>query len=367
MPLIYQTSRMSNTQDAHASRSSFDVQQRHVFNHIFLNFLRDIQDKSKTHDPSVRKALKPNYKIFDRRSSDHIDHLRAQVNEELFELLANEDLDILEQPSVLALEIFRDVSVGTIVQKMLNQPGQSNDADTLTVKSYVFLLLTILRFDRKNNINAEDDAEDVAEDVAEDDALTDRERELMLSKILSIWNNTEVDMDEVLDDTLLRIMSRVRALRAQMAENTTIKSCPSVFDGEGLEFLKNTKIGALADEIARDVDMTSLAGLKPEDILSGTADMNSLGSIFSSVGATIQNKLQSGELNQDELLQEAIGFAGNLNTSGHGDVMSKMMQMMSEGTLGDIPQIPESHGADDSAVRDRLRKKLQQRKTGAVN
>jgi len=338
--------------------SSFEAQQRHVFNHIFLNFLRDIQDKSKSHDPTVRKALKPNYKMFDRRSPDHIDHLRGQVDDALFALLADEEVDILQQPRVLALEIFRDVSVDTIVQKLLNRTGSENEADALTVKSYVFLLLTILRFDSAPAVADDDDDDD-------DGALTDRERELLLSKILGIWNNAEVDLDEVLDDTLLRILSRVRALRAQMAESTPIKSCPGLFDGEGLEFLKNTKIGALADEIARDVDMSSLAGVKPEDILSGTADLNSLGSIFSSVGATIQNKLQTGELDQDELLREAIGFAGNLNTSGHGDVMSKMMQMMSDGGLPDFDGPPKASGPPrGNNVRDRLRHKLQQKREG---
>ena len=349
---------MSTNDASPLTASSFEAQQRHVFNHIFLNFLRDIQDKSKTHDPSVRKALKPNYKMFDRRSPDHIAHLRDQVDDELFALLADEEVDILQQPRVLALEIFRDVSVETIAQKLLNRTGPENEADTLTVKSYVFLLLTILRFDR-----AHDDDDD------DDGALTDRERELLLSKILGIWNNAEVDLDEVLDDTLLRILSRVRALRAQMAESTPIKSCPGLFDGEGLEFLKNTKIGALADEIARDVDMSSLAGVKPEDILSGSADLNSLGSIFSSVGATIQNKLQSGELDQDELLQEAIGFAGNLNTSGHGDVMSKMMQMMSEGGLPDMGGGPAPAPARDARggdARERLRHKLQLKREGAA-
>lgn len=324
---------------------AFVEQQRHVFNHIFLSFLRDVQDKSKARDPSVRKTLKPNYKMFDRRSDEHINLLRAQVDESVFDVLADDDVDILQHPRVLQLEIFRDVRVEAIVSKLLHD-GDDNDA--LTVKSYVFLLLTILRFDQSTT----------------NDHLTDRERELLLSKILSIWNNAEVDLDEVLDDTLLRILSRVRALRKQMAENTSLKSCPSMFDGEGLEFLKNSKIGALADEIARDVDMSTLSGMNPEDILSGTADMNSLGSIFASVGKTIQGKIQSGELNQDELLQEAIGFAGNLNSSGHGDIMGRMMQMMSEGGMGDLQQMAENMQPDPPAeggARERLRHRIREK------
>ena len=60
----------------------------------------------------------------------------------------------------------------------------------------------------------------------------------------------------------------------------------------------------------------------------GGENGNMFGEIIQTVGSTITEKINSGEINQEELMNEALGMMGQLNKSGHGDMLSSMMNMM---------------------------------------
>ena len=142
----------------------FESQQTVVFNRILLNFLKEIRHR----DDSVRQSLKEHYKVFDKSSNEYIDFLRSQITEDVWFALQTKE-DIFDAESVLELQIFRTVTVRDIVHKIVRE----NDADRRTVKFYLYLLITILYFDRAEL------------------ALTDNDRALLLSKTLRLLNGEE--------------------------------------------------------------------------------------------------------------------------------------------------------------------------------
>lgn len=308
---------------------SFAAQQITVFNKILLSFLKDIRKK----DGEVKQTLKENYKIFDKRSDEYIVFVRSQMSEGVLRAI-QESEDLFESEDVLSMCVFRGVTIGDILEKVVG----GNRDDERVVKLYVYMLLTILYFDEIE--------------------MEDNERSLLLTKTFRLLNGEKIDMEEILDDTILKIMSRVEALREP--SSTAAEGLPGLENG--LEFMRNTKIGELAEEITRTIDLGDLTKedmMSPEKLFSG--DNNVLSGIIQSVGSTIQTKLDKGELNQQELLNEAMSMMGNLKNSGHGDMMADVFKMMSSMTpdadalKGGVVPLP---GKARNATHARLRKKI---------
>ena len=109
--------------------------------------------------------------------------------------------------------------------------------------------------------------------------------------------------------------------------------------------MENTTLGKLAKEILEDVDVNKLQKSMGEngDVLKSLGDPDSgFGDIISSVSQKMASKLSSGELNQENLMNDAMKFAtmmpgmfGNHPNSsqsgkGGGANMGNMMSMFAD-------------------------------------
>ena len=90
----------------------------------------------------------------------------------------------------------------------------------------------------------------------------------------------------------------------------------------------NSGIGNLAREISEEINPKDLEGLNnPEDLFSsllggGKGGNAGIGNLIQKVGSKLQSKLQSGELNEQSLINEAQSMMGMLNPN-----MKDMMGM----------------------------------------
>jgi hypothetical protein len=124
------------------------------------------------------------------------------------------------------------------------------------------------------------------------------------------------------------------------------------------DMVENSKIGGVARDIMKNVDVSGLAKefgldkIKDEkDInmakmmkkIMNPKNQNTMKNMFGNIGKTIQNKVQSGELKTDELMQEAMGFMQKLGKTNNP--MMKMATNMFNQQMG------------KSKVADRLRRK----------
>ena len=96
----------------------------------------------------------------------------------------------------------------------------------------------------------------------------------------------------------------------------------------------NSNIGNLAKEISQEIDPSQLENLNdPSELFNsllggGTGGNNDLGKLFKTVGDKLQNKLSNGNINEDQLFNEAQSMMNMINPS-----LSNMTGMMGMGNL----------------------------------
>jgi len=167
-------------------------------------------------------------------------------------------------------------------------------------------------------------------------------------------------MDGIIEDDIVSLLEKVSSVTNAAGSN----DAPVGGSGSG------SKIMDIATEISQDIDLSSL---DPNALdLSTLADPKSvLGGLVGKVGAKIQGKLSSGEINQAELMNEACGllqsfqplmasFASAATSGGGGGggfdpaMLSSLASLM--GGMGGAGAMMGGGGAGKQ--RDRLRKKL---------
>lgn len=297
-----------------------------IFNRIYLNLMKDIKDKN----DEIKGILKKNYKVFDKKSNEYIDTFIININEEILNVVFSEN-DIVDNISVLNLELFRDITVNDIMKKIVE-----NNSDSLnTIRYYIYLLMVLAYMYCMKDMD-------------------DDKKGILLQKTLYIINNVdknniddvrmEKHLEDIIDDDIKKILWKMFSDKKNVKE--PVMNIDDNF--EHIEFLHNTKIGELAKEISQSIDINSLNINSPEELLdinnvmNNSNNNNPLGNIIQTVGSKITEKINKGEINQEELMSEALNMMSTLNMSGQGDMMTQMMNMM----------------GNKNPTKERLRKKL---------
>lgn len=307
----------------------------YVFNKIFLSLIKEVKSKN----DEIKHTLKQHYKVFDKQSSEYIVFFVNNINENINRVLFSND-DILDNVEVLNMLIFENITINDLVIKVV----KDNVHDRNTLKYYVYLLM-LLSYIYKLEIDIE-------------------KKKILLETVLNIisvfdTDNIEKDdveslMEDIIDDDIKTVLWKIYDNKEYLKN---VVSNEDIEDNNGLpnlDFMKNTKIGNLAKEISESIDVSKLNLENPEELLNvenifnGGGSNNVIGEIIKTVGDQISSKIQNGELNQEELMSEALGMMGNLNMGGENDMMSQMMNMM--------------NNANQNPTKRRLQKKLQNKR-----
>jgi hypothetical protein len=161
---------------------------------------------------------------------------------------------------------------------------------------------------------------------------------------LSVLQDTknEIGLDVITNDTHKKLIARLNDLKTKKQKDTA---------GFNMSGMEDTMLGKLAKEILEDVDVEKLQKSIGDngDILKAIGDPDSgFSELISNVSRKMANKISTGELKQENLLQDAIKFAsampggifGNQGASGASNQggggggggqpdMASMMNMMS--------------------------------------
>ena len=127
------------------------------------------------------------------------------------------------------------------------------------------------------------------------------------------------------------------------------------------DFIDNSLIGNLAKELSSEIDMSNMnlndntenVGDVFSNLLSGDNPMNFM-NLIKTVGDKINNKVTSGDLNQEDLVNEATKMMGNL---GNNNPLFKNMF----DSLNSQNQPQNQSQSFNNPTRDRLRKKLEKK------
>lgn len=268
----------------------------YVFNKFTKSFIREIKKDS----DEVRQILKKNYICFDKSTDTYIkDFERATDNDVLRELFESENSVIKDNEVVAEVEVLKDLKVGQI--------------DNESKYYYLHLFYLLSQLYKQATIETTDTS------------LRGGYKAILVSilKIINGGYETDEILDEIYDDRYRIMMKRVADMKIDSGVD---ESASGGGDPLNMNMIHNTKIGQLAKDISSQIDVSSI---NPEnigsmnDLFSG--ENNAMSSIIQQVSAVMSEKIKNGEINQEELMTEALSMMGSMQNT---DMMESMMGMM---------------------------------------
>jgi hypothetical protein len=291
---------------------------QYVFNKILLNLLKEIKDKN----TDLKKKIKENYAVFDKSSESHIQFFIDNINDDLVYKAPYDEKDILTVETVLTFEILKNIKVADILNII-------DEGEREVIKCYLYILY-MLSYIHKKTSTLND--EDVNELTQMNELFTKCMKMIKKEGDLSY----EDEMDNIIDDDLCIIFKNIYESRKHIKDSMMSYNNEELDgkeeDASPFDFLRNSKIGQLAQEITHDIDIDKLNIKDPSELLNiesmFSGDNNVLGDIISKVGNKVAAKISSGELKHEDLLSEAMSMMSKLNMGGGGGnpFMEEMMK-----------------------------------------
>lgn len=322
-----------------------------VFNGVLFDLINDVRKKA----PSINKSVKSNYTVFDRGALEHMQHWTLQLDKSQIKELLSLRSDLLARTEIIDLEVCKGVRVSEILSEAI--PDLEGDRGVLRV--YLYIMLTILYIDSFVDLD--------------DNALT-----VLLLKTVRAMSDAkaskdgreayEASLDDVFDDDLRETLMYCYDLcRQSEGDNPRGSFLPKSTDNKVQDdlfsflpkdiFNSDNKIGSLAKEIADQI--TNDIGDSQEELdMSSLLNNNGglLSKIVSKVGDTINTKFQSGELDQEAMMKDAMKLWEGMQNNDQGDLLNSMMNAMG----GQMEDASKTHG--NNPVKERLKKKISEKK-----
>jgi hypothetical protein len=286
-----------------------------VFNQYYIDLLKRLKSTSKKYKESnelqkielgrkILKSIRENYITLDKSSDEYVKYVNTLPEEFWKSYLSIEDLDTADawfsKDDIKIVELYDKITI-EMVYDILKDDYLCHHFITVF---YIF----------KHELDSE--------------ALT------TVVKVLQ-GTDQDINIDNITDENHKKLLQRLQDMRLKKIKDKTN------VDMKGIE---DTTLGKLAKEILQDVDVEKIQKSINEkgDVLKAIGDPDSgFTELITSVSRKMANKISSGELKQDTLLQDAVKFAsvmpglfGN-NTAGSSDKpsgmpdMANMMNMMS--------------------------------------
>lgn len=376
----------------------------YMFNKFFSSFVKDLKN---THE-EIKAVIKKHFKVIDKSSEEYYNLFWGNVEPHFKDLVS---LDITDINDVLGeIEFIKGINLKFALERVDNKEAFWNYFNCLLVFASLYHEAKTTLVD--DEVKIEDIGKDKVEVVTTEQDIENAENEtapkavpsspiyvlfVKVVKVLAMLQkgqDVSSELEDIVDDDVKALLSKIKSFEnadgeAKLEDAADALPIPPM---EFLESIENSKIASLAKDIAKEIDISSLNIEKPEDIakmLDFSGENNFLGNIVSKVSSTLTEKIGNGELKQEDLMSEAMSMMGMLNggkggAGGLADMLKSMGGLGGMGGLGDIMNNPmftemmkmakkgkvatknsngqrsSKHGG--SSTRDRLRKKLEERK-----
>ena len=335
-----------------------------IFNQYYIDLIKRIKtsakkmkecdedDESVAFGKTILKAIRENYTTLDKSSDEYAIYMKS-ISEDFWtsyvgidDISATDDWFLADD--VKDVCIYKNITVSAI-RKLVN-----DDSVCHHFFSVFYLFMS---------------------------ELSDDDVKLYLSVLQDTKN--EIELDGITNESHKKLITRLNDLK-------TKKKDTAGFNMSGME---DTMLGKLAKEILEDVDVEKLQKSIGDngDILKAIGDPDSgFSELISNVSRKMASKISSGELKQENLLQDAIKFAsvmpggifGNAGANqgskqgasggagGNPPDMSSMMNMMSsmmnnkegmdmfKNMMGNMNQNQNQRGGSRQTVNKPALKKL---------
>lgn len=372
----------------------------YMFNKFFSSFVKELKNL----DDTLKATIKKHYKVIDKSSDEYYeffwnnvkDHIRVFIDEE----------DLTNNETIKDVEIIQGISIRNAVDVLKDNNLQTfwNYVNILIIFAYLYTEIKQVSSQQNDIIDSEDKEE---EESDKKENVSDEEESkhtpsvgvyllfVKVVKILSMIQNSQdpsAELADIIDDDIKTLVSKIKVfdvVNDDIKIDEAADTMP-VPPKDFLESIENSKIANIAKEISKEIDISNINIEKPEDVaklMDFSGSNNFLGNIVSKVSTKLTEKISSGEINQDDLLSEAMSMMGMLNGGGAGGaggiadilknmgglgglggmlnnpMMNEMMKMAKKGKVAtkNSGGSRRNHGSSVS-TRDRLRKKLEEKK-----
>ena len=279
-----------------------------IFNQYYIDLIKRIKtsaknmresDDSDDHafGKSTLKAIKDNYITLDKSSDEYIIYVKS-IPEDFWTSYINiDDIDAVNDwflaDDVKDVCIYKNISVSSI-RKLVKDDYLCHHFFSVF---YLFM-----------------------------NELSDDDVKMYLSVLQDTKN--EVGVADITNEAHKKLVERLNELKTKKAKDASGTGSGTTSGGVGgidMSQMEGTMLGKLAKEIMEDVDVEKLQKSIGEngDILKAIGDPDSgFSELISNVSRKMANKISTGELKQENLLQDAIKFAsampGGLFGGGSG-------------------------------------------------
>jgi hypothetical protein len=332
-----------------------------IFNRILIDFFKEIKK-----DNYFKLVIKKHYKVIDKKSPKYIKlFIKKTTDYEFGKLFLDPDFNV---NNLKAYEDLLDVSILKNVK--INKLLRTFNDDKENIMSYLLILYLlsylytsfsdqVQEFHKNNSTDKEtclDDDDEVVEDevVVEDDDDVEDDGDVEDDVEDEVVEDDETTLDDLYTEqqkflfTIVEILEKINKkedINNELSEilDDDIKSLlininkVKVFinlDGNIEDLIGNSKIGNLAKEISESINLEGLNIENPSDLLNpsnlfGGEGGNILGNLVQQVGSSITDKINSGELKQDELVKDAFSLMNKMqNGSSNNPIINDMMNNM---------------------------------------
>ena len=257
-----------------------------IFNQYYIDLIKRIKgfakkmregdnDEEQVFGKGIVKAIKENYITLDKSSDEYILYVRGIPSDFWASYTAIDDInasnDWFLSDEVKDVCIYKNISVSSI-RKLLNDDYLCHHFFSVF---YLFM-----------------------EELSDDDVK-------MYVSVLQDTKN-EISLDNITNDLHKKVISRLNELKTKKGKETS---------GIDMSAMEDTMLGKLAKEILEEVDVDKLQKSIGDngDILKAIGDPDSgFSELISNVSRKMANKISTGELKQENLLQDAIKFASTM-------------------------------------------------------
>lgn len=278
------------------------MQSSFIFNQYYIDFLKKLkkETKQKGDDDKCKemlKSIKDNYTIFDKSSEEYKDFLKQEISEDMWEGLSeNFDDWIVKNRNT---QIYKNITVENILYVFDDEYLCNHFISVF----YIF-----------------------SNDLSEEECST-------IVKILQSVDGKEL-ITSIENQKIRKLLENLHVIRNQKIKEKS---------GVDMNFIENTSIGKMAKEILNDINVEKLQNsINDNDgsVLKAIGDPNSgFSDVITHVSQKMAKKISDGDLNQENLFQDAMQFASTMpglfgkNNGGRNNSktpdMSGLMKMMS--------------------------------------
>lgn len=129
--------------------------------------------------------------------------------------------------------------------------------------------------------------------------------------------------------------------------------------------LLDSKLGKLAHEIAQETagSLNLESATSIDDVVKNLmSNPGNLASLVKNVTNKLDQKIKSGDLNENELMEDANSILQNMSSIPGLGNMNNLFNMMSKGKMGNVNKAGVQQNLSKMNTKERLRKKLEERK-----